>query len=301
MYSEGGTLTPGTATSKAPATTAPPANDSKSINNAKLGLYAASAGKLRKIADGEFRWAQWLPDNVALPDTTNPTTPATTSPSTPATTPTTTSPNKSVAMPVTGCPATFGTSTAPKPVVPTTVSVTISSDDANALSGYSDGARATLLAPKGWQCRGSVGANGSSAFSAAQTLTDNGAGLSTVTGTSVTVATTGTANGTAELLCAYFDIAKSKYEAITPSAQCPGLPAGVTITNRTDTVVRFRGTGSNGNVVMGAARLTPVHDAANPGEWGTGEVVRCELPATEFHFCSTIVDTWLTIKQPKVG
>lgn len=41
--------------------------------------------------------------------------------------------------------------------------------------------------------------------------------------------------------------------------------------------------------------------SANPGEWGTGEVVRCELPVTDFHFCSTIVDTWLTIKQPKVG
>jgi hypothetical protein len=52
---------------------------------------------------------------------------------------------------------------------------------------------------------------------------------------------------------------------------------------------------------MGAARLLPISDPTAPPGSFSGEVITCELPSAQVKLCSTIVDTYLTITQPKVG
>jgi hypothetical protein len=104
-----------------------------------------------------------------------------------------------------------------------------------------------------------------------------------------------------DLMCPYFEVARTLAKADTAAMACPGLPAGETITKRTDTVVRFENTLPNGNRVLGAARLKMLSGPNDPPGNYSVELITCELPSAQAKLCSTIIDTYLAITQPQGG
>src|SRR5690348_13156598 len=67
-------------------------------------------------------------------------------------------------FPVVHCPTSFG-GPGPHPKPPASVTLSVPADAAGRLTAYSDG-DALLLAPRGWACRGLVGADGTAQLTA---------------------------------------------------------------------------------------------------------------------------------------
>lgn len=130
-----------------------------------------------------------------------------------------------VRLAVVRCPTTQGVQQ-PLPKVPATVSVALSAAAAAPLAGYSNG-YLTALAPRGWRCRGQIGADGSGS------LFVTPAGASSPTQPAVTLEYADTPGVSASEACSLFAAAR-KQLPITPCPVRRPAREGVVVLSRTE-------------------------------------------------------------------
>jgi len=191
----------------------------------------------------------------------------------------------SLRLGVVACPTTLGVAQ-PLPKRPKTLRVTLSSRYGSLLEGYSNG-YLTALGPRGWHCRGQVGADGSAVLDVTP-----GRSSATLGSAAVTVQFADTPGVAADLACSIF-----------PSAarQLPVQPCPVTRPKRelvlvlTATTVAFEdppgvhgiGLPSGGpNPANGVITYTP----SSVGSNGYALIETCTLAPSSHSLCTAILD-----------
>jgi hypothetical protein len=230
-----------------------------------------------------------------LPITTLPTT------STPATalTPTTTPSTIAVALPVVKCPTEFAMTTSPPTTpVPTTLVMQVPSDLRSTLAVYTDTNEIeVVVAPRGWNCRASYGADGSGSISVYPSgeSTPNPFAEVTIRANSTDEAITLSETGGSPLIaadtaCPYFanaaaqaqqygdrnctPPAKSEVEPISQNAVDVAIPARQSVT----------GIPSGGLYVTNVVVL--YNAATQPGTY----LGSCTLPQDEHAVCTAVLN-----------
>jgi len=190
----------------------------------------------------------------------------------------------SPAVPVARCPTTLGVQQ-PLPKAPSVLHPSLTAVRASALEGYSNG-YLTVLAPRGWRCRGQIGADGSGS------LFVTPAGVAKPTQPAVTVEYGDTPGVSADLVCSLFAAARKQL----PVAPCPVTkPAREAVVVLDTSTVAFQdppgvhgdGLPSGGSdPANGVMMFTP----SNTHHDGYSLTETCTLPASSKAKCTAILD-----------
>jgi len=185
---------------------------------------------------------------------------------------------------VTRCPTTQGVKQ-PLPKAPSSLHVTLPASQAAALGGYSNG-YLTALAPRGWRCRGQIGADGSGS------LFVTPAGSSRPTQPAVTIEFGDTPGVSASFACSLFAAAR-KQLPVTP---CPvKRPARESVSAIASHTVAFEdppgvhgdGLPSGGSdPANGVMSFTPSSTTSE----GYALIETCTLPQSSHALCTAILD-----------
>jgi hypothetical protein len=183
------------------------------------------------------------------------------------------------------CPTTLGVQQ-PLPPTPRALHVVLSSRYATKLEGYSNG-YLTALGPRGWHCRGQVGADGSAVL-------DVTAGRSggSVTEPAITVQFADTPGVSADLACSVFPAAQQQL----PIQPCPTsrpkrelllVLASTTLAFEDPPGVRGIGLPSGGSdPANGIASFVP----STASSTGYAQIETCTLAASSHSLCIAILD-----------
>jgi len=202
------------------------------------------------------------------------------------------------------CPTSYAIEPAPaaKPV-PSTMSVSVAQDLASQLSVYADEAGLMdVLAPTGWDCTASFGADGSSKFSvtpAGEVLPDTSNALPAgSTAEAIVAIQNGGCQGCAnDQACPFF--AAAAQNSVTPCSSTP--PAGESVGLRSSTYVGFSdtpGTAGNANPSGGAypANAVMTYVMNPPGSVGntvTSWLETCTLPYSQHALCTSVLNDFV--------
>lgn len=203
------------------------------------------------------------------------------------------SPTKRQVLEIVPCATTFGIGpdeSAPAP--PKRLPVALPRSAARALAFYSNG-RITFLAPKGWECEGIVGADGSEQLQAFPKKGAPGAGNKL--GESVVVVSDYTGHGPgAQLVCPYFPNSPAARFFGDAGPDCPALPEGRVVERETEDVVTFTEPGGTvGEVVYPQSSREPSFGA--PVTYA-----ECTLRGARRALCIPILDDVLARRSPVV-
>jgi hypothetical protein len=187
-------------------------------------------------------------------------------------------------VPVARCPTTLGV---PQrlPAPPSALRVAVSSAQAARLEGYSNG-YLTVLAPRGWRCRGAVGADGSGSLFVTPT------GASRPAQPAVTLEYGATPGVSADLACSLFPAARRQLAIGScpldhPARELVGALDATTVTFEDPPGVHGAGLPSGGSdPANGVMTFTP----SNRHVDGYSLTETCTLPASAMARCTAILD-----------
>lgn len=209
------------------------------------------------------------------------------------------------AVPVIVCATTYGITPPPKSTPqPGRLNVALPGDLQSGLSVYTDeGGRMKLLAPSGWECAASFGANGSGGVAAYPQGTAipaswaDGWKLSpTSAETAITAFQTSACALCAESqACALFSIAATDYQADF-RASCPATrPGSESVSTIGDGVVAFQDPAGSAGAGLPSGGQNPAngvmtYHSPNPnGSW----LETCTLPASQKATCTAILNNFV--------
>ena len=218
------------------------------------------------------------------------------------TTSTTNATSSLVTLPVDTCNTSYG-DTNPNTPPPSTMQVTLpSSMSGTSLSYYALGNNEySVLAPAGWDCSGSVGADGSSGMTVVPPSEANALADSTVpSASSMPQAIYVTNNGACQgcgfsQTCGIFAQANTQYA--NSLGGCTSPPASETDTTLTSTVVGFLdppGVSGTGQPSGGSNPANGVITfALTNGNQANSDLMTCELPDTEHQLCTATLNDFI--------
>ena len=216
------------------------------------------------------------------------------------------SPSQTVAatLPVVACPTSYGVEPAPAAkILPSTISVSVPKDLASQLSVYADEAGLMdVLAPKGWDCTASLGADGSGGVTvlpAGEVLPNTSNALPAGSTAEAIVATqNGGCQGCADYqACPYF--AAAAQHLGSPCTSTP--PSAESIAPLSSTVVSFAdppGTAGGANPSGGEypANAVMTYVMNPPGSVGnsvTSWLETCTLPYSQHALCTAVLNDFV--------
>lgn len=207
----------------------------------------------------------------------------------------------SVQLPLNVCPTSVGDTSATSTSLPSTVRVEINKVDSSKLAFYSDNeGLTTLLAPSGWTCTSTIGANGSSSVQVSpsgQTVAASGALGAGSTAQVISASQTSACVGCREsIACPLFDSAANDYQRAFQKA-CPTTrPSSEVESMHTGNLAEFTDPpGVNGDATPSGGEypamgvMTYFDDVKSDGSW----TETCVLPATDKSLCKVILGNFV--------
>jgi len=259
---------------------------------AALCLLLAACGATAGSTTGSTRVRSGATATTAAPGTTTPTTSAPVAAAT-----------VSAALPQVVCPTTYGFQPTTTPSLPSTVSETIATSLVSQIAVYTDAqGQMQILAPTGWACSASIGADGSSelaAFPQGQTNpTTSGAtrdtGEQVVGGQASACASCNYAQTTPLFTAAADQCAID--DAGQPSL-CPGPYPGEAVDPIGNGVVGFldppgvRGSGAGSGGAYPANGVVTYHPATSG--YQPSYIETCTLPDSQHSLCTAALDNFV--------
>jgi hypothetical protein len=273
-----------------------------------VGVAALAAGCADSSPQADRRPPTTTGPTVRPPSAPTSTSTSTTQPST--TNPAGTSSTSSTAveagavdtsLPVVSCPTSFAVTTATVPL-PSSVVVDVPPALARTMVVYSDTHTVLmLLAPKGWTCKASFGADGSGDMTivpAGETL-PTGALARDSSDQAITAAETGASPVIAALqACAIFPAAAHATETYLGKA-CPSPPVSQRVDQISPSAVAFEdpaGTAGTGSPSGGENPANGVVTYSAAGDDGPGSYIgTCTLPSDEHDACTASLNYFLAV------
>lgn len=207
----------------------------------------------------------------------------------------------SVQLPLNVCPTSVGVSSETPTILPSTVHVEINKDDSTKLAFYSDNeGLTTLLAPTGWTCTASIGADGSSSVQVSPSgQSDVASGVLRPGSTTqlISASQTSACVGCREsLACPLFANAANDYQRAFGHA-CPTTrPSSEVETKHTSHLVEFTDPpGVHGDAIPSGGEypamgvMSYFDDVKSDGSW----TETCVLPAADKSLCEVILGNFV--------
>ena len=204
-----------------------------------------------------------------------------------------------VSLPVVTCPTTFGVPPSTTPTIPSFVSVSVPNNLANQLYVYSDQASIMrLVAPSGWVCTATYGADGSggvSVYPPGQTLSASPLAAGSTEAAIVGSQSGGCAGCAVTQACPLFATAAADYQAQFAQACPTKRPSAESVSSISSSLVSFAdppGTSGSANPSGGlntAHAVMTYHRAPNTSSW----LSTCTLPAAQKAICTVSLNRFI--------
>ena len=232
------------------------------------------------------------------------TTPATVATSVPPTAP----PQTRATLSVNECPSSYGGQQTPSSRIPSTIAVSLAAGEGKSLAFYSDSTRSVdpVLAPVGWSCTATVGADGStvvSVFPSGESdPSSDDASLPPGTEGVIAYSPSACQDCVADLVCAVFPNAEndlSYFGQSCPSSAPPDERAAFLAGSSSSdfgTVELTDPPGVQGDVAMSGGNLQAVGMLRYSDDSGEGQAAMesCVLPSPSSALCSASVNDFVT-------